>query len=96
MMKKMIALLVVIMLLLSACSSATIDGAGKELEDTIANATDADNKYVQMVKGGYRTDNPDVTYEDAFSAFFGTPRWKYFESEDGQDVVEFTRPRDFS
>lgn len=89
-MKKMIALLTAIVLLLSACSSATLDGAGKELEDTIANATDADNKYVQMVKGGYRPDDPDVTYEDAFTAFFGTPRWKYFESEDGQDVVEFT------
>ena len=88
--KKIIALLAAIMLLLSACSSATLDGAGKELEDTIANATDADNKYVQMVKGGYRPDDPDVTYEDAFTAFFGTPRWKYFESEDGQDVVEFT------
>lgn len=88
--KKIIALLAAIMLLLSACSSATLDGAGKELEDTIANATDADNKYVQMVKGGYRPDDPDTTYEDAFTAFFGTPRWKYFESEDGQDVVEFT------
>ena len=88
--KKIIALLAAIMLLLSACSSATLDGAGEELEDTIANATDADNKYVQMVKGGYRPDDPDVTYEDAFTAFFGTPRWKYFESEDGQDVVEFT------
>ena len=66
-MKKMIALLTAIVLLLSACSSATLDGAGKELEDTIANATDADNKYVQMVKGGYRADNPNVTYEDAFT-----------------------------
>lgn len=89
-MKKIIALLTAILLLLSACSSATLDGAGKELEDTIANATDADNKYVQMVKGGYRADDPNVTYEDAFTSFFGTPRWKYFESEDGQDVVEFT------
>ena len=89
-MKKIIALLTAILLLLSACSSATLDGAGKELEDTIANATDADNKYVQMVKGGYRADNPNVTYEDAFTSFFGTPRWKYFESEGGQDVVEFT------
>ena len=89
-MKKIIALLAAIMLMLSACSSATLDGAGKELEDTIANATDADNKYVQMVKGGYRPDDPDTTYEAAFAAFFGTPRWKYFESEDGQDVVEFT------
>lgn len=43
-----------------------------------------------MVKGEYRADAPDVTYEDAFTSFFATPRWKYFESEDGQDVVEFT------
>ena len=89
-MRKIIVLLTAIMLLLSACSSATLDGAGKELEDTIANATDADNRYVQMVKGGYRTDNPNVTYEEAFTSFFGTPRWKYFEGEDGRDVVEFT------
>ena len=66
-MKKIIALLTAILLLLSACSSATLDGTGKELEDTIANATDADNKYVQMVKGGYRADDPNVTYEDAFT-----------------------------
>lgn len=89
-MKRMFALLTAIMLLLSACSTATMDGAGKEIEDTITSITDADNKYVQMVKGGYRVDDPSLTYEDAFSAFFGTPRWKYFKGEDGQDVVEFT------
>lgn len=89
-MKRMLVLLTAILLLLSSCSSATLDGTGKELEDVLTNISDADNKYVLMVKGGYRTDDPSVTYEDAFSAFFGTPRWKYFKSEDGQDVVEFT------
>lgn len=89
-MKKIVSMLIAAILLLSGCSSATLDGAGKELEDTIANISDSDNKYVQMVKGGYKVDNPELTYEDAFSAFFGTPRWKYFEGEDGQDVVEFT------
>ncbi len=89
-MKKIIAILVASMMLLTSCSTATLDGAGKEVEDTITNVTDADNQYVRMVKGGYRVDDPDLTYEDAFTAFFGTPRWKYFESEDGQDVVEFT------
>ena len=89
-MKKILALLTAMMLLVSACSSATVDGAGKELEDAITNVTDADNKYVQMVKGGYRSDDPDTTYEEAFTAFFGAPRWKYFESDDGKDVVEFT------
>lgn len=89
-MKKAVVSLIMTALLLSGCSSATLDNAGKDLEDTIANAAHADNKYVQMVKGGYRINNPDVTYDKAFSAFFGTPRWKYFESDDGQDVVEFT------
>lgn len=89
-MKKCIMILTALMLLLTSCSTATLDGAGKEVEDTIANVADADNKYVQMVKGGYRSDAPELTYEDAFSAFFGTPRWKYFEGEDGEDVVEFT------
>lgn len=89
-MKKLIAMIMIVILLLSACSNATLDGAGKELEDAVANVSDADNRYVQMVKGGYRESAPDLTYEDAFSAFFGTPRWKYFEGENGQDVVEFT------
>lgn len=89
-MKKIFVLCLVAALLLSGCSTSTVEGAGKEVEDTISNITDADNKYVQMVKGGYREDNPDLTYEDAFNAFFGTPRWKYFQGEDEQDVVEFT------
>lgn len=89
-MKQVISIMLAMILLLSACSHATLDGAGKELEDAVANLSDAENEYVQMVKGGYREDNPDLTYETAFSAFFGTPRWKYFTGDDGQDVVEFT------
>ena len=89
-MKKMILMMIAAALLLSACSSATLDGAGKEVTDAITNISDADNRYVQMVKGGHRSVDPDLTYEAAFSAFFGTPRWKYFQGEDGQDVVEFT------
>ena len=89
-MKKIVALLTAMLLLLSACSGATLDNAGKELEDALTNMSDANNKYVLMVKGGYRASNPSITYDDAFSTFFGTPRWKYFKSNDGQDVVEFT------
>ena len=55
-------------MVLEDCSCPCPPPVPAELEDTIANATDADNKYVQMVKGGYRPDDPDVTYEDAFTA----------------------------
>lgn len=67
----------------------TYDSTGKELEDTVASFSDAD-RYVLMVKEGYRDDNPEVTYEEAFSSFFSTPRWEYFKNDSGLDIVEFT------
>ena len=89
-MKKIIVVsMIVLMTLLSACSASALDNVGKELEDTFENAASADNKYVLMVKGGYRENNPSLTYEKAFLSFFTAPRWKYFKSEEGQDIVEF-------
>ena len=90
-MKKTFSLLIVITLVLcTACSGSTLQNVGRELEDTISSVTNADNKYVQMVKNGYRSDDPSLSYDKAFSAYFGTPRWSYFQSEEGKDVVEFT------
>lgn len=88
--KKFILLITGMTLMLSACSASTIETAEKELDDVITNTTDSDNRYVIMVKNGYREDNPSLTYEKAFSDFFSTPRWKYFKSEEDQDIVEFT------
>ncbi len=89
-MKKLIALSIAAVLSFSACSNAALKDAGKELEDTISNVTNADNKYVLMVKGGYMETNPDLTYGNVFEQFFATPRWKYFKNGGGQDIVEFT------
>lgn len=90
-MKKLLPLLIaVILTLCSACSDAALQNAGQEATDVVNNAKDADNKYVLMVMNGYRSDNSDLTYDKAFSAFFGTPRWTYFKGDDDQDVVEFT------
>lgn len=80
----------VLLILCSACSNSSLENAGKELGDSVASAVDSNNKYVLMVKNGYRENNPALTYDKAFSAFFGTPRWKYFKGDKGQDVVEFT------
>ena len=89
---KLGCLFMVIMLVVAcvSCSSSSMDSASKEIQDAMSNLTDSNNKYVLMVKGGYRSNNPDVTYDKAFSSFFGTPRLRFFESEDGLDVVEFT------
>ncbi|MFD3157276.1 hypothetical protein ACFIJ5_10510 [Haloimpatiens sp. FM7330] len=90
-MKKItIILLVFIALLFSACSSTAVDNASKEASDQLQNISNKNNKYVLMVKDGHPTDYPDVTYGKSFDNFFGSPTWKYFKSDDGRDVVEFT------
>lgn len=47
------------------------------------------NAYVNMVTGGSPELYPDITYGEAFDAFFDDCEWKYFASTDGKDVVEF-------
>ncbi|MDE5699088.1 MAG: zinc ribbon domain-containing protein [Lachnospiraceae bacterium] len=47
------------------------------------------DSYINMVKNGYPELYPNITYREAFDAFFGECEWEYFESEDGRDVVEF-------
>lgn len=47
------------------------------------------NKYVRMVKSGCPEAYPDISYGDAFDAFFEDTSWEYFESDKGLDVVEF-------
>jgi len=90
-MKRLILLLMaIIMIFVTACSGSAVQSAVREVDSARTNVRDADNKYVLMVKGGHKSTNPDLTYDTAFNAFFGTPRWRYFESDDGLDVVEFT------
>ena len=48
------------------------------------------NRYVQMVRNGSPMTWPNVTYDEAFSNFFGSPRWTHFVSDDGLQVVQFT------
>ena len=74
----------------AGCSSSIADSIGKDVEDTLSNTQHAKNRYVQMVKNGHPNEYPNRTYEQAFSNFFAQPQWKYFKSDDQQNVVEFT------
>lgn len=46
-------------------------------------------RYIQFVEKGYPESYPNVTYGEAFEAFFADGEWEYFESTENQDVVEF-------
>ena len=89
-MKKIYLPFLLVLFLCASCTRSSLQNAGQEAMDAVRNIGDADNKYVQMVKNGYRTDNPGLSYEKAFNGFFGTPRWMYLKADTGEDVVEFT------
>lgn len=67
-----------------------VEDVAQEISDQTQNILDSDDEHVIGVKKGHPDLYPEITYGDAFDAFFGTPTWKYFEAENGEDVVEFT------
>lgn len=47
------------------------------------------DKYVDLVKGGYLEDYPNMPIGAAFDGYFLNPDWKSFEASDGSIIVEF-------
>lgn len=67
------------------------DESGEGGESEESSGEDAENdKHIQTVKQAQPEDFPGCSYGEAFEEFFSSPAWKYFESTDGRDVVEFT------
>ena len=100
--KRVLAVFIVAMVAISGCGSSDIT----DITDQIANVSQATDEHVLGVKNGHPYSYPDITYEQAFENFFGSPTWKYFVgtkdgpdddedgvpdyTEDNVDIVEFT------
>lgn len=92
-MKLRIVFSLIVILTLSACSTEaekTLNDATKSVTDQVSNLRDKDEPHVLSVKNGYLEDYADKSIGEAFEKFFGEPTWKYFKSDTGKDVVEFT------
>lgn len=66
--------------------SYTITVFPEEEEENVLTA----DQYIQMVVNGYRVEDPEHTYGEAFDAFFASPQWEFFVSDEDEKVVEFT------
>ncbi len=98
--KKLTAILipaVILCCMAGGCSQETAkdvqkqaEDIAKEVADQTENIADREEEHVLGVKNGHPDVYPEITYGEAFDSFFASPTWKYFESKDGQDVVEFT------
>lgn len=49
------------------------------------------NDYIRCVRNGcpYRYDDEDITYSEAFGEYFDDIKWRYYQNEDDEDIVEF-------
>ena len=65
------------------------NGERNEVVNQSLNVISAVDPRVQSIKNAVKADY-GVTYEEAFTNYFGNPAWKGFVSDDGKDVVEFT------
>lgn len=68
---------------------------GDKSSDESSEEDDQDNKekkdkFIQTVKDARPESFSGCTYGKAFDEFFTSPQWDYFESTNGQNVVEFT------
>ena len=68
---------------------------GDKSSDESSEEDDPDNKekkdkFIQTVKDARPESFSGCTYGKAFDEFFTSPQWDYFESTNGQNVVEFT------
>lgn len=78
----------------------TSDEDSKDNSDKSSDSDDSDSNNVtddsiaegciNYIKSSTPRAYPDITYGEAFLAFFGNPTWNYFESEEGDYVVDFT------
>lgn len=108
-MKRIISSIIVAGMVFSLSACATQEGiedTANQVVDEVANVVQAEDEHVKGVKNGTSFEYPDVTYGEAFEAFFGTPTWKYFKgtqegpdddgdgepdyTEENIDIVEFT------
>ncbi|MCD8083408.1 MAG: YARHG domain-containing protein [Clostridiales bacterium] len=67
-----------------------MESLGQEVVDQVSNIVQSEEEHVLAVKNGSPQTYPDYNYGEVFDAFFGSPTWRYFEGENGEDVVEFT------
>lgn len=49
----------------------------------------SDNQYVRQVKGGHPNAYPNISYEEAFGLFYGSPSWSYMKGSNGSNIVTF-------
>lgn len=84
----MIMIAVMIMAVIFGSSESQTESEPSEEINTYLQGSE-DEEMIAWVKKGSPYLIPDITYEEAYENFFGNPTWRYFDADDGSEVVEF-------
>ncbi|MCC0566764.1 hypothetical protein [Brevibacillus borstelensis] len=63
--------------------------AGVDVQRAVEDAVSMESETTRIVKEGHFEDFPEKSIGEAFGTFFGSPSWRSFQAESGEDVVEF-------
>lgn len=74
----------------STDSTDSSDSETSTEESTEESLSVIGSQHIETVKNAHPENFPRCTYGQAFEEFFTSPEWKYFESTDGRDIVEFS------
>lgn len=84
--------IMVTLMIMSGCDD--VNQTTKQVKDNITEKVESEmtkeNPFVLSVKNGHLSEYPNIKIDDVFSNFFSSPTWKYFKSDKGINVVEFT------
>ena len=87
--------LLILIISIVALSFFPMGGSGTPgIIDRLMDIVQSNDEHVRGVKYGHPNSYPDISYEEAFNSFFGSPTWKFFQgtqegSDEIHDVVEF-------
>lgn len=60
------------------------------IEEFASDINPAKQSCKEIVENGHFEKYPKKSIKEGFKGFFGNPKWKYFYSTDGKDIVEFS------
>lgn len=72
-----------------------LDKDGNVVDSKLTEEVNTDD-IVNIVKDGHFNSYNSYSVGTAFDSFFQSPKWTYFKSTDGRDIVEFTGQCDFN
>lgn len=90
--KLLVVVVVIIVIAIIGVAMGSDDDSGDSGSKVTNENIQSDDSYderIDYVKNGYPQLIPDITYEEAYDNFFENPTWRYFDSTEGDEVVEF-------